>query len=196
MIVILDNYDSFTYNLYQYLGELDPDIKVVRNDALTVEKLKKLPLSHLVISPGPGFPQQAGVSVEAIRALSGIVPILGVCLGHQAIGVAFGGNVVHAPRLMHGKASAVALNESEIFEGLPPVIRAGRYHSLIVDKCTLPRCLKVTAQTVEGEVMALQHEAFPVFGLQFHPESILTPEGRAILKNFLSVRVKGGKTDG
>ncbi len=187
MILIIDNYDSFTYNLYQYLGEINPDIKVCRNDKVTVEELENIPYSHLVISPGPGFPQQAGVSVEAIQKLKGKAPILGVCLGHQAIGCAFGAEIVHAPELMHGKASEIKLEKSAIFEGLPSVISAGRYHSLVVDRDALPGVLKVTACANSGEIMALEHTELPVFGVQFRPESILTPDGKKILRKFLSI---------
>jgi len=187
VIVIIDNYDSFTYNLYQYVGEIDPDIAVIRNDKTTVEALAKMPYSHLILSPGPGFPLEAGVCVEAVRRLKQKAPILGVCLGHQAIGCAFGANVVHAPRLVHGKASDVRTDGQGLFAGLPPVIRAGRYHSLVVDPGTLPETLRVTAYADTGEVMGIRHRDFPVFGVQFHPESILTPYGRAILRNFLAM---------
>ncbi len=187
MIVIIDNYDSFTYNLYQYIGEMAADIRVYRNDKVTVEELESLPYSHLVISPGPGFPQQAGVSVESVQKLGRKAPILGVCLGHQAIGCAFGAEIVHAPKLMHGKASEVKLEKSAVFEGLPHVISGGRYHSLVVDIDTLPEELKVTASAESGEIMAVEHRELPIYGLQFHPESILTPEGRKILRNFLAI---------
>lgn len=187
MIVIIDNYDSFTYNLYQYIGEINPDIRVIRNDQITVAELKALSPSHLIISPGPGFPQDAGISIEAIKAMAGEIPILGVCLGHQAIGMAFGGNVIHAPQLMHGKASDIHLGKSVLFEGLSKTVLAGRYHSLIVEKVSLPGQLKVTADTKDGDIMALEHTQHPVFGLQFHPESILTPYGMRILENFLEL---------
>jgi anthranilate synthase component 2 len=187
MIVIIDNYDSFTYNLYQYIGEINPDIRVYRNDKVTVEELNRIPYSHLIISPGPGYPQQAGVSVEAVQKLGGKAPILGVCLGHQAIGCAFGARIIHAPRLMHGKASDVRLKKSEIFEGLPTLISGGRYHSLVVDKDTLPAELSITASVESGEIMAIEHGEMPIYGLQFHPESIMTPEGRKILRNFLAM---------
>lgn len=187
MIVILDNYDSFTYNLYQYIGEINPSVTVVRNDKITVKELSCIPCSHLVISPGPGFPQSAGITVGAIQALAGKMPILGICLGHQAIGYTFGGEVVHAPKLYHGKASNVKLYKNRLFEGLPQVISAARYHSLIVRKETLPDELKMIAQTAQGELMGIAHARLPVYGLQFHPESVLTPEGKRILKNFLSL---------
>jgi anthranilate synthase component 2 len=187
LIIIIDNYDSFTYNLYQYIGEINPDITVIRNDRMTVKELSEIRYSHLLISPGPGFPQQAGISVEAIHRLAGKAPILGVCLGHQAIGCAFGANVVHAPRLMHGKASKIRLESSVIFKDVPPVISAGRYHSLIVDSDGLPDVLRITARAESGEIMALEHRELPVFGVQFHPESVLTPYGRRILSNFLAI---------
>lgn len=187
MIVIIDNYDSFTYNLYQYIGEINPDISVIRNDKVTADELARLPYSHLIISPGPGFPQQAGVSVEAVKKLGSKAPILGVCLGHQAIGCAFGASIVHAPKLMHGKASRVRLEKSAIFKGLPRDISGGRYHSLVVDRHTLPGELKITASDGSGEIMAIEHSELPIYGVQFHPESILTPEGRTILRNFLAI---------
>ena len=187
MIVIIDNYDSFTYNLYQYIGEMTPDVTVIRNDKITVGELAAIPYSHLVVSPGPGFPQDAGISVEAIKTLGTKAPILGVCLGHQAIGHAFGADIVHAPRLMHGKSSDINLYECELFEGLGKSVSAARYHSLIVDKKTLPDTLHIIAETDAGEIMGLKHRDLPVYGLQFHPESILTPDGKQILRNFLSV---------
>lgn len=189
MIVIIDNYDSFTYNLYQYIGELEPDIRVFRNDRITVEEIKALKPTHIVISPGPGFPSDAGISVSLVRELGGTIPILGVCLGHQAIGEAFGGKIVHAEKLMHGKTSDVTVDtDCELFYTLPGNIRVGRYHSLVVEKKTLPAQLKITARTEDGVIMALQHKEYPVFGIQFHPESILTPSGKKILENFLAVR--------
>ncbi len=187
MIVILDNYDSFTYNLYQAIGMINPDILVIRNDKVAVEALREMCPSHLIISPGPGFPKNAGISVSAIKELAGFVPILGVCLGHQAIGEAFGGKIVHAPHLVHGKSSLISLSQSILFQGLPETISVGRYHSLIVQKEQLPVHLRITAETKEGEIMAVEHMECPVFGLQFHPESILTPEGDKILRNFLAV---------
>jgi anthranilate synthase component 2 len=187
VIVLLDNYDSFTYNLYQFIGEINPDIWVVRNDKITVGELEALPYTHLILSPGPGFPQSAGIMVEAIRKLYKKAPILGICLGHQAIGHAFGASVAHAPELVHGKASNVRLYDDPLFSGLPRVITAARYHSLIVRKETMPNELKLTAQTAKGELMGLRHRDHPVYGLQFHPESVLTPDGKQILKNFLSL---------
>ena len=186
MILLIDNYDSFAYNLYQLVGTINPDIRVVRNDELTVPELGALGASHLILSPGPGRPKKAGVCEDAIRALSGKLPILGVCLGHQAICEAYGATVTYAKTLMHGKQSAVTLDaDCPIFAGLPETITVGRYHSLAAREDTLPPELKVTARTDDGEVMAVQHRKFPVFGLQFHPESILTPDGEAMLRNFL-----------
>lgn len=188
MILIIDNYDSFTYNLYQYIGELNGDIKVVRNDRIAIDEIEKEKPSHIVISPGPGFPKDAGISIEVIRKLGKKIPILGVCLGHQAIGEAFGGKVIHSKKLMHGKVSDINIsNECRIFKGMPHRIKAGRYHSLIVEKDTLPPELEMTASTDDGEIMGLQHREYPVFGIQFHPESILTPEGKQILNNFIHI---------
>ena len=186
MILLLDNYDSFSYNLYQLVGCLCPDIRVVRNDQVTVADIRQLHPSHLILSPGPGRPADAGVCEAAARELAGEVPILGVCLGHQAICEAFGGVVSYAKELMHGKPSQVALDLScPLFRGLPATIQAARYHSLAAVEDTLPDCLAVTARTDDGEVMAVQYKGRPVYGLQFHPESILTPMGGQILKNFL-----------
>lgn len=188
MIALIDNYDSFTYNLYQYIGEINTDISVFRNDRIGVEKLRALKPSHIVISPGPGFPKDAGISTKVIRELSPCIPILGVCLGHQAIGEAFGGKVVHADELMHGKASEIKVdNTCEVFKGLGERIKAGRYHSLIVEKNSLPEELKITALSEGEEIMGLRHVKYPVYGIQFHPESILTPAGKRILKNFFEI---------
>lgn len=187
MIVVIDNYDSFTYNLVQLLGELGAEVRVWRNDEITVDEVAALGPTHIVISPGPGTPEQSGVSNEIIRALGPRVPTLGVCLGHQCIGHVFGGRVVRAPRLMHGKTSPILHDGTGLFEGLANPFRAGRYHSLIVAE-PLPNVLEVTARTPEGEVMALRHRKYPIFGVQFHPESVLTPEGRRLLENFLAVR--------
>jgi len=187
-IVIIDNYDSFTYNLYQYIGELNPCIDVYRNDAVTVTQIKEMNPSHIIISPGPGFPVDAGISIQLIKELGQYIPILGVCLGHQAIGEAYGGKVVHAGELMHGKASEVDIDsECKLFKGLAGKIRVGRYHSLIVRKDDLPEELKVTAVTPDGEIMGLKHKEYDVYGIQFHPESILTPNGKDIIRNFLSI---------
>ena len=189
MILIIDNYDSFTFNLYQLIGEINPDIKVVRNDKITIEEIRGLQPSHIIISPGPGNPQQAGICLEVIRQLAGEFPILGVCLGHQAIGEAFGGRVVHAPQIVHGKSDRMYLTEpTPIFKGMPDGFEAARYHSLIVEPESLPDCLVVTAETAKHKIMALQHKTLPVYGVQFHPESIMTPQGRTILQNFLAIR--------
>ncbi len=191
MIVLIDNYDSFSYNLYQLVGELNPDIEVVRNDALTVEGLEAMHPDAIILSPGPGRPADAGICEEAALKLSGKVPILGVCLGHQAICEAFGGVVGYAKELMHGKSSVAKLDAtSPIFRGMPEQTQVARYHSLAAEEEALPECLKVISRTDDGEVMAVQHTEFPTFGLQFHPESILTPEGRTILKNFLEITAK------
>ncbi|MCS6872900.1 MAG: aminodeoxychorismate/anthranilate synthase component II [Anaerolineae bacterium] len=188
MIVLIDNYDSFTYNLAQAFGMLGAQVQVFRNDALTVEELAALNPSHIVISPGPGDPDDGGISLEVIRQLGSRIPILGVCLGHQCIGQAYGGVVKRAPRLMHGKTSLIYHKGSGIFSELPNPFEATRYHSLIVEEQSLPKCLKVTAFTDQGEVMGLQHAEYPVFGVQFHPESVLTIFGPRLLQNFLSVR--------
>lgn len=186
MILLIDNYDSFSYNLYQYLGELTEDIKVIRNDDMTVEEIEALQPSHIILSPGPGRPEDAGIIIELVQKLGGKIPILGVCLGHQAICAAYGAAVIHAKQLMHGKQSEVMLMpDCPIFRGLPEKTKVARYHSLAADENTLPYCLHVTAYTSDGEIMAVQHKDYPVFGLQFHPESILTPDGKQMLKNFL-----------
>ena len=186
MLLLIDNYDSFSYNLYQMLGELTPDIKVIRNDDMTVDEVAALNPSHIILSPGPGRPEDAGIIIETVKKLGGKIPILGVCLGHQAICAAYGAKIIHAKQLMHGKQSAVtAETDSRLFRGLPERITVARYHSLAADPATLPDCLRITAQTGDGEIMAVQHKEYPVYGLQFHPESILTPEGRQILRNFL-----------
>lgn len=190
MELIIDNYDSFTYNLYQYMGTLNPDIQVIRNDAITVEGIRKLQPDHLILSPGPGRPCDAGACEPALRELKGEFPILGVCLGHQAIGEVFGGTVTYARQLMHGKQSTVTLDRtSPLFKGLPEQILVGRYHSLAIDPDTLPEVLKATATTEDGEVMAVEHQDYPIYGLQFHPESILTPEGMTIIRNFLDLKI-------
>lgn len=190
MELIIDNYDSFTYNLYQYMGTLNPDIQVIRNDAITVEGIRKLHPDHLALSPGPGRPCDAGVCEPALRELKGEFPILGVCLGHQAIGEVFGGTVTYARKLMHGKQSTVTLDRTAtLFKGLPEQILVGRYHSLAIDPETLPEVLKPTATTEDGEVMAVEHREYPIYGLQFHPESILTPEGMNIIRNFLELKI-------
>ena len=186
MILLLDNYDSFTYNLYHRVGVFHPDIRVVRSDKITLDEIAAMHPEAILISPGPGYPKDAGVSVEAVRRFSGTVPILGVCLGHQSVGEAFGGKTVPAVHLMHGKASEITLDrECPLFRGLPAKIRAGRYHSLILDRSSLPDCLKITALDSDGQIMAVQHRTDPTFGVQFHPESILTAAGSRILYNFL-----------
>lgn len=188
MIILIDNYDSFTYNLYQLLGSIRPDVRVIRNDAMGVAELKGLEPDALVLSPGPGRPDEAGVCEAAVLALSGVVPILGVCLGHQAICEALGATIVHAEQITHGKSSLAALDEgSRLFGGIGPTARVGRYHSLEVDPKSLPACLRVSASTETGEVMAVEHLSHPTFGLQFHPESILTPSGEKIVRNFMSL---------
>lgn len=190
MILMIDNYDSFTYNLVQYLGELGGDLQVYRNDKITISEIKKLKPQYIVISPGPKWPKDAGISNEVIREFCGKAPILGVCLGHQCIGEAFGGKVVLAERLMHGKTSLIYHNGKTIFEGVEDPFEATRYHSLLVERKSLPSCLEVTAETKEKEIMGIRHKKFPVWGIQFHPESILTKEGKKILKNFLNLRKK------
>ena len=187
MVLVIDNYDSFTYNLVQYLGELGQELKVVRNDALTVDEIAALKPERIVISPGPCTPKEAGISVDTIKRLAGSIPILGVCLGHQSIGEAFGGEVVRAERLMHGKTSMIRHDQRTIFRNLPNPFEATRYHSLIVRRETLPSCLEVSAETAEGEIMGLRHRTLPVEGVQFHPESILTRPGKDLLRNFLSL---------
>ncbi len=184
-LVMIDNYDSFTYNLVQYLGMLGARVSVFRNDEIDLAGLEALSFSHLVISPGPCSPKEAGISVAAVQQFAGRLPILGVCLGHQAIGEAFGGDVVRAPRLMHGKTSLIYHDGRDIFTGLPSPFEATRYHSLIVARETLPSCLEVSAQTAVGEIMGLRHKDHAIFGVQFHPESILTKEGMNVLRNFL-----------
>ncbi len=187
MILMIDNYDSFTYNLVQYLGELGQELEVYRNDAITVDKIKKLKPRQIVISPGPGNPKESGVSMEVIRKLGPEIPVLGVCLGHQCIGEVFGGRVIGADRLMHGKTSPIHHNNQGIFKGLDNPFIATRYHSLLVERKSLPKELSITAETAEREIMGLQHKKYPIYGVQFHPESILTQGGKNILKNFLSL---------
>ncbi len=186
MILMLDNYDSFTYNLVQYFGELKADMKVYRNDALTVSQVEHMKPEKIVISPGPGRPEDAGISVEIIQKLAGKIPILGVCLGHQAIGFAYGGNIIHAKSLMHGKTSRINHDNREIFKDVDNPFEATRYHSLVIESKTLPNELEITASTVDDqEIMGVRHKTLPLWGVQFHPESILTTEGMKILKNFL-----------
>jgi anthranilate synthase component 2 len=185
MLLMIDNYDSFTYNLVQYLGELGADVRVVRNDEMSVDQLEALGAERIVISPGPCTPNEAGISVALIERLAGRVPILGVCLGHQAIGQAFGGRVVRARQVMHGKVSTVRHGGAGVFAGLPDAFIATRYHSLVVERESLPECLVVTAEADDGEIMGLRHRTLPVEGVQFHPEALLTEHGHALLKNFL-----------
>ncbi len=189
MLLVIDNYDSFTYNLVQYLGELGAEVVVHRNDAITIEEIEVMAPSAMVLSPGPCAPAQAGITVEAIRALSDHIPTLGVCLGHQAIGEAYGGRVVRAARAVHGKTSRIAHDGSGLFAGLPSPLEVGRYHSLVVERMSLPAGLEVVATSVDDptEIHALRHETHPVWGVQFHPESVLTPNGKHLLKNFLNL---------
>ena len=186
MIPLIDNYDSFSYNLYQLIGEINPDIKVIRNDEMTVEEIRALKPECIILSPGPGRPENAGVLLDVIRELGKEMPILGVCLGHQAICMAYGAAVTYAKQLMHGKQSNVKFDQDcPLFAGCPKTAPVARYHSLAADERTMPDCLKVTALTDEGEVMAVQHKEYPVYGVQFHPESIMTPDGKTMLANFL-----------
>ena len=186
MILLIDNYDSFSYNLYQLIGEISPDIKVIRNDEMTVEEIRNLKPERIILSPGPGRPEDAGIIIEAVTALGKEIPILGVCLGHQAICAAFGATITYAKELMHGKQSDVRFQtDTPLFKNCPETAPVARYHSLAADAATMPEELKVTAVTTDGEIMAVQHKKYPVFGVQFHPESIMTPDGRTMLKNFI-----------
>lgn len=186
MVLLIDNYDSFSYNLYQYIGEIDPDIKVIRNDELTVEEIRALAPDRIILSPGPGRPEDAGNIIEVVQKLGIEIPILGVCLGHQAICAVYGATITYAKQLMHGKQSEVHFDAAfPLFSRCPETSFVARYHSLAADPDTIPDCLRVTATTKDGEVMAVQHKIYPVYGVQFHPESILTPDGKTILKNFL-----------
>jgi anthranilate synthase component 2 len=186
MILLIDNYDSFSYNLYQLIGEVNKDIKVSRNDKITLNEIKELDPECIILSPGPGKPQDAGICVDLVKEFHDKIPILGVCLGHQAICEAFGGEISHAKRLMHGKSSAISLDYDFIFKGLPSEITVGRYHSLSLVKDSLPDCLEIISKAMDdGEVMAVKHNEFNIYGLQFHPESILTPDGLTIIENFL-----------
>lgn len=189
MILLIDNYDSFSYNLYQLVGTLNTDIKVIRNDEMTIDEIKNMKPTHIILSPGPGFPKDAGICIEAAKELGKDIPLLGVCLGHQSICEAFGATVSYAKRLMHGKQSDVEIDtECPIFSGMKPVINAARYHSLAAIEDTMPDCLKITARTDDGEIMAVMHRQYPIYGVQFHPESILTPDGIDILRNFLEMK--------
>ena len=188
MILLIDNYDSFSYNLYQYVGEIEPDIRVIRNDELTVEEIRELKPDRIILSPGPGRPEDAGVIIRVVRELGRDIPILGVCLGHQAICAAFGATVTYARELMHGKQSDVTFAPAcPLFRGCPETAPVARYHSLAANPSTIPDCLLVTARTVDGEVMAVQHRDWPIFGVQFHPESIMTPDGKTMLRNFINL---------
>jgi anthranilate synthase/aminodeoxychorismate synthase-like glutamine amidotransferase len=187
MILMIDNYDSFTYNLVQYIGQLGGEVVVHRNDKISLDEIRELKPDAIVISPGPCTPKEAGISVEVIRQFGSSIPILGVCLGHQAIGYAFGGEVIRAERIMHGKTSQIINDGRTIFQGLPNPFVAGRYHSLLVRRDSLPACLEISAETEEGEIMGIRHEEYPLEGIQFHPESVLTPNGKRILKNFLAM---------
>lgn len=189
MILVIDNYDSFTYNLVQFLGEMGADLRVVRNDQATLDEIRAMQPTHVVISPGPGTPDDGGVSLDVIRELGATTPVLGVCLGHQCIGQAYGGVVLRADRIMHGKTSLIYHKGDALFEGVPSPFEATRYHSLIVEESSLPESLMVTAFTDAGEIMGLRHREHPVFGVQFHPESILTTYGSRLLKNFLELKV-------
>lgn len=188
MILVIDNYDSFTYNLVQFLGELEPDIQVIRNDAIQADEIINFRPSHIVISPGPGRPEHAGISMDVVKQYQRSIPILGVCLGHQVIAQALHGRIVHAPELMHGKMSMIQHDEKTIFQGLQNPIQATRYHSLVVSPEVFPKELEVTAQTADGTIMGLRHKSYPVEGVQFHPESFLTQSGKKLLANFLQLK--------
>ena len=186
MILLIDNYDSFSYNLYQLTGEIEPDIKIIRNDEMTVDEIKSMKPDRIILSPGPGRPEDAGIIIEAAKTLGKDIPILGVCLGHQAICAAFGATVTYAKELMHGKQSDVKFDIScPLFKGCPDFAPVARYHSLAADADTIPEELKITALTTDGEVMAVQHKEYPIYGVQFHPESIMTPDGKQMLRNFI-----------
>jgi anthranilate synthase/aminodeoxychorismate synthase-like glutamine amidotransferase len=187
MVLMIDNYDSFTYNLVQYLGQLGQEVEVFRNDKTTIDEIRKLKPHSIFLSPGPCTPKEAGITVDVIREFHASTPLMGVCLGHQAIGYAFGGRIVRAGRLMHGKTSPILNDGKTIFKGLPNPFTAGRYHSLLVERTSLPSCLEISAETEEGEIMGLRHKEFCLEGIQFHPESILTPHGKRIIKNFLDM---------
>lgn len=187
MILMIDNYDSFTFNIVQYLGQMGEDVRVFRNDKITLDEIRKLNPQAIFLSPGPRSPKEAGITVEVIRSFYKSIPIMGICLGHQSIGFAFGGEIVRARSIMHGKTSMMINDGRTIFAGLPNPFSAGRYHSLIVKRETLPDCLEISAETSEGEIMGLRHRQYPVEGIQFHPESVLTPQGKRIIKNFLKI---------
>lgn len=185
MILLIDNYDSFTYNLYQYIGTFDSDISVIRNDKLDIKKVYKLNPNKIVISPGPKTPNEAGCCIDVIKEFGDKIPILGICLGHQSIGQAYGAKIIHAKQLFHGKASIIKHNGNGIFKGIKSPIQVARYHSLAIEKESIPNCLEITAQTDDGEIMAIQHKNYNVVGLQFHPESIYTPDGIKLIENFV-----------
>lgn len=186
MILLIDNYDSFSYNLFQLVGEIEPNIRIIRNDEMTVEEIRGLNPDRIILSPGPGRPEDAGIIMEAAGILGSDIPVLGVCLGHQAICAAFGATITYAKKLMHGKQSNVKFDTtSPLFAGCPEIAPVARYHSLAVDADTIPECLRITALTDDGEIMAVQHREYPIYGVQFHPESIMTPNGKQILKNFI-----------
>ena len=191
MLLMIDNYDSFTYNLVQYFGELGQDVRVHRNDEITVADIEHLQPDHIVVSPGPCTPNEAGISVATIQRFAGRIPILGVCLGHQSIGQAFGGQIIRAKQLMHGKTSPVHHNNTSVFRGLPNPFTATRYHSLVIERESIPECLEITAWTDDGEIMGVRHKTLAVEGVQFHPESILTEHGHAMLGNFVGVKWTG-----
>jgi anthranilate synthase/aminodeoxychorismate synthase-like glutamine amidotransferase len=192
MILVIDNYDSFTYNLVQFLGEMGADLRVVRNDQVTLSEIQAMQPTHIVVSPGPGTPDDGGVSLDVLRVMGATTPVLGVCLGHQCIGQAYGGVVLRAPHVMHGKTSMIYHDGDVLFKDVPNPFEATRYHSLIVQEATLPDVLMVTARTAEGEIMGLRHREYPVYGVQFHPESILTTYGPRLLRNFLEIKVPVG----
>ena len=193
MILLIDNYDSFYYNIYQMIGAINPDIKVIRNDELNISEIRALNPNKIIISPGPGRPENAGICIDAVKKLGGEIPILGVCLGHQAICSAFGAKITYAKKLMHRKTSTVTVNiNSLLFKNLPQNIQVARYHSLAVDADTIPDALEVTGKTEDGEIMALQHKTLPIYGVQFHPESIMTPDGAVMLENFIFENIAYG----
>ena len=193
MILLIDNYDSFSYNVYQLVGSVNPDIRVIRNDECSVDEIRAMNPSHIILSPGPGRPDKAGVCENVIRELGGRIPILGICLGHQAICEAFGGTVSYAKELMHGKQKEIhPIGENQLFQGVPETFPAARYHSLAALKEELPEELKVTAESEDGEVMAVEHTKYPIYGVQFHPESVMTPDGKIMIENFMDV-VRGGR---
>ncbi|MBQ6442502.1 MAG: aminodeoxychorismate/anthranilate synthase component II [Lachnospiraceae bacterium] len=193
MILLIDNYDSFSYNLYQMIGEINPEIRVIRNDEMTVDEIRAMAPERIILSPGPGRPEDAGICIEAAKTLGSDFPLLGVCLGHQSICAAFGAEIIHAKQLMHGKQSEVTLDPGDpLFAGCPERIKVARYHSLAARRESIPEELVITAETADGEVMAVRHQKYPIYGVQFHPESILTPEGRTMLNNFCALQ-KGGR---